>query len=159
MTTFHASYEICRGRFDEAVRNLSQPQLNWQIHDHALSIGQSALHVAGVEIWFIEQLTGVEQAELEQLKRCATEGVVDEGPFPYAAGDITPELVNSMLARARALAEPILRHPSEELLRHEIKSALGPMITGHGALARLAFHPGYHHGQAHLIVTASDFPR
>ena len=28
-----------------------------------------------------------------------------------------------------------------------------------GAFARLAYHPGYHQGQAHLIKTALGFPR
>jgi hypothetical protein len=51
-----------------------------------------------------------------------------------------------------------MESPSPEFLQREIKSALGPMITGHGALARLAFHPGYHHGQAYLMLTSPDFP-
>ena len=71
---------------------------------------------------------------------------------------ITPELVAQSMELAREWVQPILERPSSELLAKQIVSALGPVITGEGALARLAFHPGYHQGQVHLIATAPGFP-
>lgn len=159
MSDFAASYAISRQRFDDAVLGLSAAQLNWRIHPGVLTIGEMALHVAGVEVSFISQLLG---RELEpfgaKLKVAATEGVVNENPFPFAAEEVTPETVAKALHLGRSMVEPVISAPSDAVRTKEIKSALGPMINGNGALARLAFHPGYHQGQAHLIVTAPGFP-
>ena len=40
----------------------------------------------------------------------------------------------------------------------EIISALGPVMDGVGAFARLSFHPGYHHGQIWMIKTSPAYP-
>ena len=49
--------------------------------------------------------------------------------------------------------------PTPEQLETKIQSALGPIIDGRGALARLAFHPAYHHGQTYQLKSAPGFPR
>jgi hypothetical protein len=159
MTQFAMAWRLCRGRFVSELEGLSQAQLNWRIYPGALTIGEMALHVAGVEISFISQLTGTDlDAFQTRLKSAATEGVVNENPFPFPPAEITPETVRHALEVAESMTAPVIDHPSEELLRIEIKSALGPMITGEGALTRFAFHPGYHQGQAYQIRSSPGFP-
>lgn len=159
MSDFAASYAISRQRFDDAVLGLNAAQLNWRIHPGVLTIGEMALHVAGVEVSFISQLLGVVLEPFgDKLKSAATEGVVNESPFPFSAEEITPDTVAQALQLGRSMVEPVIAAPSDAVRAGEIKSALGPMISGTGALARLAFHPGYHQGQAHLIITAPGFP-
>jgi hypothetical protein len=156
---FSVSWELSRGRFDQEVLALSQEQLNFRLYPGALTIGEMAIHVAGVEIWFLSQLHGTPVAEnLERIAKTATEGVVNDNPFPYSAEEITPTLVAEALATAAAQVKEVIYEPAEALLQKEIKSALGPIITGRGALARFAFHPGYHHGQAYQIKCAPGFP-
>jgi hypothetical protein len=159
MSDFHATWLISRGRFGDAVTFLSQGQLTWKLHDEALSIGQMALHLAGVEISFATQLLGEEPQGFEaRLKAAATDGVVNDNPFPFSDDEMTPELVEQALEAARTRVEPILASP-DTYRDIQIKSALGPTIDGAGACARLAFHPGYHQGQAHLVRAAPGFPR
>lgn len=159
MSDFDASYQISRKRFEDAVLGLSQEQLNWRLHPGVLTIGEMALHVAGVEVSFISQLKSLELEPFQaKLKQAATEGVVNENGFPFSESEITPETVSHALQIGRAHVESVIGNPSHELRSRTIKSALGPMIDGTGALARLAFHPGYHQGQAHLIATAPGFP-
>ena len=160
MSQFAISWRLCRGRFVSEVQGLSQEQLNWRIYPGALTIGEMALHVAGVELSFISQLTGLQLTDQQaRLKATATEGVVNENPFPFSPAEITPELVVKSLAESESLTEPLIDAPSDEILNKEIVSALGPVITGEGALARFAFHPGYHQGQAYQIKQAPGFPR
>ena|SRR5688572_5943361 len=159
MSDFAASWNLSRGRFVDAVQGLSKEQLNWRLHPDCLTIGEMAIHVAGVEIYFISQLLGIDVGEEEQKIRAAsTDGVVNEKPFPFGPAEITPEVVAAALSKAREMTEPIITAPSSQVKEKEIVSALGPLIDGTGALARLAFHPGYHQGQAHLIKTAPGFP-
>jgi hypothetical protein len=159
MSDFLASWEISRGRFQDAVAGLSAEQLNWRLHPGTLSIGEMAIHVAGVEVSFISQLLDSEPDAFGMRVRAAsTDGVVNELPFPFAESEIDPETVERALALGREMAEPVLRGPSPEVRSKRIVSALGPVIDGTGALARLAFHSGYHQGQAHLIKTAPGFP-
>ncbi len=157
MTDFYASWQLSRGRLDETVLGLGQAQLNWRIHPDALTIGEMALHVAGVELYFWQQLTGGSAPD-PRVAAAATQGVVNSDPFPIPAAEITPKFVESVLRTAREIVGPMIESPTPEILKKEIKSALGPMIDGYGALSRLAFHPGYHHGQAYLILTAPGFP-
>ena len=153
------AYKLSRGRFEDAVAGLSQSQLNWRIQPGALTIGESAMHVAGAEVNFISQLLETELDEYgTRLKRAATEGIVEDVPFPFAADEITPDAVAKALTFGRTMAEPIIASPSEAVRAKVIKSVLGPMIDGTGALARLAFHAGYHQGQAYLISSAPGFP-
>lgn len=159
MSHFAISWKLSRGRFVDAIKDLNQEQLNWRLHPGTLTLGESALHVAGVEVSFVSQLNDSPVDGLAaRLKTAATEGVVNENPFPFAPEEITPELVAKSLDLAEQMARPLLENPSQAVLEKEIVSALGPVITGEGALARFAFHPGYHQGQAHLIRTAPGFP-
>lgn len=160
MTQFATSWRLCRGRFLDAIQDLNQEQLNWRLHDNTLTLGEAAIHVAGAEVSFMSQLTGVDLDEFAtRVKRAATEGVVNDNPFPFSPAEITPELVQKALAIGYAITEPVIDNPSDEVLKGELVSVLGPVITGEGALARFAFHPGYHQGQAHLIRTAPGFPQ
>jgi hypothetical protein len=159
MTQFAMSWRLCRGRFLDTIKDLNQAQLNWRLHPDSLTIGEAALHVAGVEVSFISQLTGAELDELGlRLKASATDGVVNDKPFPFTAEEITPELVGKALEIGFGMTEPVIDNPSDEILKKEMVSALGPVITGEGALTRFGFHPGYHQGQAYLIRTAPGFP-
>jgi hypothetical protein len=83
---------------------------------------------------------------------------VNENPFPFASNEITPELIAKALALAEEMTQPVIDTPSDAILAKEMVSALGPVITGEGALARFAFHPGYHQGQAYQIKNAPGFP-
>jgi hypothetical protein len=152
------TYQLTRGRFEDALSGLSADQLNWRLHPGALTLGEMAIHVAGVEIWFAAQLTGESlSGEAESISRAATEGVI-AGDFPFESSEITPDFVIRALALGRDAAERLAAQDGPELRAKEIKSAPGPMISGQGALARIAFHPGYHQGQAHLIRSAPGFP-
>jgi hypothetical protein len=160
VSDFSASWELSRSRFVDTISGLNQVQLNWRIHSDCLSIGQMALHVAGVEVSFSCQLTDSElDAAGMQLKAAATDGVVNDNPFPYSEDVITPELVKEKMEFAKQMLGPRITHPTPQLLSKEIVSALGPIITGHGALSRLAFHSAYHQGQAYLMITAPGFPQ
>lgn len=159
MLDFEESYNLCRGRFGEAVSGLSQAQLNWKLHDNALSIGQMAIHVAGVEVWFTAQCLGTELDEFEsKVAKCATDGSVNDLPFPYSDSEITPKLIQDALMLGEKAARTLFDQEAK-IREVELKSALGPMITGSGAMARMAFHPGYHHGQAYQIISAPGFPK
>jgi len=159
MSDFAATWELIRGRFDKDVSGRSIAQLNFRLHPDTLTIGEMALHVAGVELWFISQL---EQRDLSgteiRLARAAREGVITADPFPFAESEIEPALVAEALGLARAAVERHIYQPSPEILAREIQSALGPVIDGRGAFARLAYHPGYHQGQVHMITVAPGFP-
>ncbi len=160
MSDFATAWNLSRQRFVDEVKDLRDEQLRWRIHPSSLSIGEMALHVAGVEVSFASQLSG---RELDQtgarLKAAATEGVVNDQPFPFPEPEIGAELVVGSLATSHSMLEPLIASPTKEILTKQIKSALGPIITGEGAFARLAFHPAYHQGQAYLIKTSPGFPR
>ncbi len=117
------------------------------------------VHVAGVELSFASQLLGTElDEEGKRVKSSATEGVVNDNPFPYSDAELTAAKVQEILALSKGLLEPIITSPTPQILTKEIVSALGPVITGEGAFTRLAFHSAYHQGQAYLIRTAPGFP-
>ena len=159
MSQFAISWQLSRSRFVAEVQELNQAQLNWRLYPSALSIGEMALHVAGVEVSFVSQLTDAPLDDSKtRLKRAATEGVVNDLPFPFAAEEITPDLVAKSLALAEEMTRPLIENPSADALKREIVSALGPVITGEGALARFAFHPAYHQGQAYQMKQAPGFP-
>jgi hypothetical protein len=159
MSDFAKSWRLSRHRFEDSVVDLNHEQLNFRLHEGILTPGEMALHVVGVEIWFITQLSGVvlNQAEL-RLTKAAVDGVVNENPFPYDSEEISPAMVTWAFNRGKMHVEGHIDRPAEAFLTKEIKSALGPVITGEGALARLAFHPAYHQGQIHLIRTSPSFP-
>ncbi|MBX3096315.1 MAG: DinB family protein [Fimbriimonadaceae bacterium] len=156
---FSASWELSRGRFEQEVVGLSAEQLNYRLYPGSLSIGEMALHVAGVEIWFICQMKGDSVPDgLSRLTLCATEGVVNDHPFPFNAGEITPDAVASAFRQASEFTKSVIYEPTTEQLSRSVQSALGPVIDGRGALARIAFHSGYHHGQVYQMKCAPDFP-
>lgn len=159
MSDFATGWKLSRQRFDEAVLDLNDEQLNWRLYPGALSIGEMAIHVAGVEISFITQLTEPSHSDIaNRIKSAATDGVVNDKPFPYSPEEITPQFVASALNLARGFVDPILENAALVYREKELVSALGPVITGEGAFARLAFHPAYHQGQAYQIRMSPGFP-
>jgi hypothetical protein len=159
MSDFSLTWELVRGRLLKEIEGLSQAQLNWRIHPQALTIGEMCIHVAGVEVSFSSQLTEEELSiDLKRLKSSATDGVVNDLPFPYAPIEITPEFVSEAMTSGEKRVRPLIENPTEEIRSRQIKSALGPMIDGTGAFARLAYHPSYHHAQVYLIKSSPAFP-
>ncbi len=159
MSDFASAWNLSRGRFEEALAGLSQTQLNWRSHPGALTLGEMALHVAGVEVFFASQLTGrTPDGMAARLTEAATDGVVNDHPFPFSAAETTPELVAEAHRVGREWWGPLASDPIEEIRNKSLTSALGPVITGDGALARLSFHAAYHQGQAHLYRTSPGFP-
>ena len=160
MSQFEQSWRLSRGRFVQCLEGMTQPQLNYRLYPGSLTIGEMAIHVAGVEASFMRQLLGLEvNQEQMQVVHAATDGVVNDQPFPFLADEITPIRVAAALEWTRELVEPHVSNPSPEFLVKELVSALGPVITGEGALARFAFHPAYHHGQAYQIQQSPGFPK
>jgi hypothetical protein len=159
VSDFYETWDLVRNRFIKEYVGMSPAQLNWRIQPGTLTIGESALHVYGVEISFLSQMTGTSLDEFgTRLKSASVDGVINENPFPFGAEEIT----ESMISRAERLAflavEPAMTNLTDELRERSLKSALGPIIDGTGAMARLAYHPGYHQGQVYLIKTAPGFP-
>lgn len=160
MSDFATTWNLTRGRFLEVLDGLSQAQINWRIHPNTLSIAEMAVHVAGVEVSFASQLTSVKLDNLgERIRLAATDGVVNDDAFPFSESELTPAFVKNCLKVSKGMVESLITLPTEDVRKKTIKSALGPMINGTGALARLSFHPGYHQGQAYLIRTAPGFPK
>jgi len=160
MSDFLAAYQISRTRFEDEVKGLTQEQLNWRMQPGSMTIGEAAMHVAGAEVNFTSQLLGSSlDGYAQRLKKAATDGVVNDSTVPFSAEDVTPEAVAEALAFGRAMAEPVISAPSDEVRAAVIKSVLGPMIDGTGAIARLAFHPAYHQGQVYLMKQSEGFPK
>ena len=159
MNDYSFAWNLSRGRFLDTIKDLNAEQLNWRSHAGSLTIGEMSIHVAGVEVYFISQLLDLELDEfLTRVRMSSTEGVVNDHPFPFDATEITPDLVDLALAQGKTMVELMIEAPTPEFLAKEIKSALGPMISGHGALARFTFHPAYHQGQAYFMRTSPNFP-
>lgn len=158
MSDFATTWRLTRQRFDDSVQGLSQAQLNWRMHPDTLTIGEMAIHVAGVEVYFCTQLLKREPTlEEARIAAAARDAVINDNPFPFAEQDITLDEVNRILALARELSQPLIENP-DPYRSTEIVSALGPVVDGNGGFARLAYHPGYHHAQVHMIRTAPGFP-
>lgn len=159
MLDFLATYQLTRGRFDDAVHGLNHAQLNFRLHPDTLTIGEMALHVAGVEFFVLAQLLDKELNEqLDRVRKCARDGALNDAPFPYPSGEITPELIKWALSEGRTLTELALNNITPELRAKQNESALGPIIDGTGAFARLSYHSGYHQGQIWMIKSAPNFP-
>jgi hypothetical protein len=159
VSDFFDTWDLTRKRFVKEIDGLTAEQLNWRIHPKALTIGESALHTFGVEVSFISQLTGASLDEFgAKIKSCSVDGVINDNPFPFTSSDIDPEVVAKAERFAFSLVEPVITDLTDEIRATSLKSALGPMIDGTGAMARLAYHPGYHQGQVHMIKTAPGFP-
>ncbi len=160
MSDFSETWALVRGRFEKALEGMDQRQLNWRIHPDTLTLGEMAIHVAGAEVNFISQLLDTPLDEYHQrLKAASTAGIINDDPFPFSPEEITPESVRAALDAGKAMCEPIITNTPDAVRKKQIVSVLGPVIDGTGALARLAYHPGYHQGQAHMIKSAPGFPR
>lgn len=159
MSDFKTTWQLTRKRFEDAVLDKSSEQLSWRLHSNALTLGEMAIHVAGVEVSFYSQLKDrATDGDLDRVRRASTDGSVNDLPFPFEPAEITPDLVRWALDTSREMVEELMNEDSPALRAKEIKSALGPMIDGTGAFARLAYHPGYHQGQAYMIASAPGFP-
>ena len=160
MSDFGETWRLIRQRFDDAVAGLTSEQLNWRLHGDTLTIGEMAVHVAGVEVSFLSQLTDETlSADLLRLKSAATDGVVNDKPFPYSSEEIDSGLVEWASQQGRDRVAAVIDNLSPEVRAKTIQSALGPIVDGTGAFARLAYHPGYHQGQVHMIKSAPGYPR
>ena len=159
MTDLHAAWSLSRGRYLDEIAGLDAAGLNFRLYPGALTIGEAAIHVAGIEARFASGIDGlVLDPFLERVRRAATEGVVNDAPFPFPEAEITPELVARALDASKAIWEPIVLEPTPARRAVPLVSVLGPAITGEGAMARLAFHAAYHQGQAYQIKNAPGFP-
>ena len=159
MSDFYVAWSLSRGRFIEEIAGLTHEQLAWRLYPGMLTLAESAVHVAGVEAKFAAGIDGLSlDPFLQRVLAAATDGVVNDKPFPFSEEEMTPELVAQALEAARAVWEPIVQDPTPERRAATLVSALGPVIAGEGAMARLTFHAGYHQGQAYLVKNASGFP-
>ncbi|MBS1720023.1 MAG: DUF664 domain-containing protein [Armatimonadetes bacterium] len=166
MSDFLEVYRLTRGRFEASLEGLSQAQLNFRINEGSLTIAESALHVAGTETRFASFLLGKELNETDQrLADSALNGIMNEEPFPFTPDELTPEVVQANVARGREWAERLIASDSTEtrekttvIRNRELRSILGPMINGEGALVRMSAHPFYHLGQFEVIKRDPNFP-
>lgn len=159
MKDFHAAWTISRGRFLAEIEGLSAAQLNWRLYPGSLTIGEAAMHSAGVEAKFGAAIQQVElDPFLARIASAATDGVTNDKPFPYSTDEITPELVARALKATGDLLGPALSDPTAERRSVSMVSALGPVITGEGAMARLTFHAAYHQGQTYQLKNHPEFP-
>jgi hypothetical protein len=160
MSDFSETWALVRGRFEKALEGMNQQQLNWRLHPDTLTLGEMAIHVAGAEVNFISQLLDTPLDDYhKRLVAASTAGIVNDDPFPFTPEEITPESVRKALDAGKAMCEPIITNTPSAVRETKIVSVLGPVIDGTGALARLAYHPGYHQGQAHMIKSAPGFPK
>jgi hypothetical protein len=161
MTEFQSTYTLTRQRFDDAVNGLNHEQLNWRLHPDALTIAEMAIHLAGVETWFSAQLLALSMSDEFELRviQAATDGSVTDNPFPFAVEEMTPETVSRAMSLGRDSVAKLFIDLNDKIREMELKSALGPIIDGNGALARIAAHPFYHQGQIYMIKTAPGFPK
>lgn len=160
MSDFARSWHLSRSRFIETIEGKSPSQLTWRFRPGTLTLAEAALHVAGVEASFATQLSGEEPTGLlARLKAAATDGVVNDKPFPFAPHEQTPELIAEALTLSASVLEPMITNPTPAIRSKEIVSALGPIIDGDGAFARLSFHAAYHQAQAYWMITDPNFPK
>jgi len=80
---------------------------------------------------------------------------VNDKPFPFSVEEITVSRVAEALELGKAAVEPLITNP-DPYREVKIVSALGPLIDGTGAFARLAYHPAYHQAQVYLTRSAPD---
>ncbi|MBN8689608.1 MAG: hypothetical protein J0L72_02320 [Armatimonadetes bacterium] len=153
MTDFLTTYRLTRQRFDDLVRSFPEQHFHHRIVAETLTMAEMAMHVAGVEIYVITSLLVRETNEWEKrMIGCAFNGVVNNNPFPFSESEMTRESMLNALDEARKLTESVMSSGDDSIRRREIKSVLGPMIDGDGAMARLCAHPFYHQGQGYLIL-------
>ncbi|MCH7944691.1 MAG: DUF664 domain-containing protein [Armatimonadetes bacterium] len=161
MNDFHATYGLVRGRLIDAVKDLNDEQLKWRLHPASPSISEMVLHVCGVEMSFACQLLGQDsESEFDKrIRACARDGIVNDSPFPFSENEQGVALMNRVLERGLEMVGPLIEEASDAVRETQIESALGPMIDGNGAFARIAYHPGYHTGQIWTYRYHPDFPQ
>jgi hypothetical protein len=160
MSDFSETWSLVRGRFEKEFEGLNQEQINWRLQPKSLTIAEQVMHTAGVEASFIHQLTGEPLDDFgERVRASATDGVTNETGFPFSVEEMTPEMLQRASHLGRRMVEKYIDPLSDEIRQKEIKSALGPIITGTGAFARISYHPGYHQAQIYMIKSAPGFPR
>ena len=153
----YATWTLVRGRFDAELALVPDERLHARLFSGAMTPAEMAAHVAGVEVKFSSGVTGKAlEGEDARIARAASDGVVNENPFPFAPEEMGRERLGEMLARGRAWAEPVLADPTPEIRAAQAVSVLGPVIDGTGVLARLAYHPAYHQAQLYLVRVAPD---
>lgn len=159
MSDFHSAWALSRGRYLDEIDGLSAAQLNFRLYPGALTIGEAALHVAGIEVRLAAMIDDLAlDPFLERVRAAATEGLVDDRPFPFSPEEITPDLVRRALEASRVVWEPIVLDPTPARRAARCFSSQGLAIDGEGAMRRLTFHAGYHQGQAYQIKNAPGFP-
>jgi hypothetical protein len=157
MSDFHSAWELSRGRYLDEIGDLTAAQLNFRLYPGSLTIGEAAIHLAGTEVRLAAEIDGLTLDPFqERIRAAATEGVVNDLPFPF--DQITPELVRQILAASRVLWEPIVLDPTPARRAAACTTSQGTAIDGEGAMCRLTFHAGYHQGQAYQIKNAPGFP-
>lgn len=161
MNDFHTTYALVRGRMVDAVKDLNDEQLKWRLHTNSPSISEMVIHVCGVEMSFASQLLGVRPASEfdKRVTACTRDGIVNDSPFPFSEEEQGTELLNRVLDRGLEVAGPLVEEARDAARKKQIESALGPMIDGNGAFARIAYHPGYHTGQIWTYRYHPDFPK
>ena len=161
MNDFHVTYDLVRGRLIDAVKDLNDEQLKWRLHPASPSICEMVLHVCGVEMSFAYQLLRAKPDDEfdKRITSCARDGIVNDNPYPFGEHEQGAELMNRILERSFAVVGPVIEQASDSVRATQIESALGPMIDGNGAFARIAYHPGYHTGQIWTYRFHPDFPQ
>lgn len=155
MSDAYVTWTLVRDRFDAELAQIPDARLHARLFPGAMTPAEMAAHVAGVEVKFCSGVTRKPLNEDDaRIARAASDGVVNENPFPFAPEEMTRERLGAILARGRAWAEPVLSDPTPEIRAAEVVSVLGPVIDGTGVLARLAYHPAYHQAQLYLVRVA-----
>ena len=158
-TDFALTWDLTRNRFLKSYEGLNQAQISYRLFPNTLTIAEMATHVFGVEVSFVSQILKLDLDEFGQrLKSAATDGVVNDKPFPFSAEEMTPEFLQKAEQYALDLCNKIMLNPTIEIRSAELVSALGPVIDGNGAMARMGYHPGYHHAQVYMITQSPEFP-
>ena len=118
------------------------------------------MHVAGVELFLGFGMLGIEATDPFDIRvrDCARDGLLNDKPFPFAPDELTRETIGKALHRAESIVRPSLENTTEEIRQRKLVAPLGPEIDGNGALARLAYHAGYHQGQVTQIRSTPGFP-
>ena len=159
MNDFHAAWSLSRGRFLDEIDGLSPAGLAWRLYPGSLTVAEQAVHVAGVEAKFAAGVDGLTlDPFLARVALAATDGIVNDRPFPFAPEELTSDFIAGALAASKAVCEPLLLDPTPARRAASLVSALGPVITGEGAMARFAFHAAYHQGQVYQMKHAPGFP-
>lgn len=155
---FVETWNLTRGRFSDSFAGWSHDQLHFRCFPDSMTAAEMALHVAGVEVRFSSDLLQIPLTESQKrLANCATDGSLNDNPFPFSKEEMTADFIRESLELSAEFAKKLFE-ADPHVYEREIKSALGPMINGYGAMARIAFHSGYHGAQVYMTKCSPDFP-